>query len=174
MVTLPNSSFGGFHPYRDLICGDWFYNLGRDHHTGAVYLNRHWLTEAATKATVQQAAGSYPQWFAEVDGATSGSLCNVSGFRPVPGPAGGVQMNATTHSSQYGIRKGDSAAKKNEFSAGSKPTIKMLMWDLPSCQFVRSMANTQPLEGLGERARISAPMLRAGSTQPAKKRWNRR
>lgn len=111
MVTLPNSSFGGFHPYRDLIRGDWFYNLGRDHHTGAVYLNRHWLTEAATKATVQQAAGSYPQWFAEVDGATSGSLCNVSGFRPVPGPAGGVQMNATTHSSQYGIRKGDSAAK---------------------------------------------------------------
>jgi hypothetical protein len=49
-------------------------------------------------------------------------------------------------------------------------TTKMLMWDLPNFQFVRSMANTQPLEGLGERARISASMVRAGSTQLAKKR----
>ena len=35
-VTLPNSFFGGFNPYSDLIRGDWFNPLGRNHHTGAV------------------------------------------------------------------------------------------------------------------------------------------
>ncbi len=46
-VTLPDSFFGDFNPYRDLIRGDWFNPKGREHHTGAVYLNGHWLAEAA-------------------------------------------------------------------------------------------------------------------------------
>ena len=46
-VTLPNSFFGSFNPYSDLIHGDWFDPRGRQHHTGAVYLNGDWLTEAA-------------------------------------------------------------------------------------------------------------------------------
>src|SRR5262245_59997508 len=41
-VTLPNSFFGGFNPYSDLIHGDWFEPKGREHHTGAVYLNGEW------------------------------------------------------------------------------------------------------------------------------------
>ena len=46
-ATLPNSFFGSFNPYSDLIHGDWFDPKGRKHHTGAVYLNGEWLTEAA-------------------------------------------------------------------------------------------------------------------------------
>ena len=46
-TTLPNSFFGAFNPYSDLIRGDWFNPLGRQHHTGAVYLNGDWLDEAA-------------------------------------------------------------------------------------------------------------------------------
>jgi hypothetical protein len=46
-VTLPNSFFGNFNPYSDLIRGDWFNGKGREHHTGAIYLNGDWLTEAA-------------------------------------------------------------------------------------------------------------------------------
>ena len=46
-VTLPNSFFGAFNPYNDVIKGDWFDPRGRVHHTGAVYLNGHWLIEAA-------------------------------------------------------------------------------------------------------------------------------
>ncbi|MCX7827471.1 MAG: DUF1565 domain-containing protein, partial [Verrucomicrobiae bacterium] len=46
-VTLPNSFFGNFNPYSDLIRGDWFNPKGREHHTGAVYLNGEWLAEAA-------------------------------------------------------------------------------------------------------------------------------
>jgi alpha-N-arabinofuranosidase len=47
-VTLPNSFFGNFNPYSDLIYGDWFGAKNRQHHTGAVYLNGEWLVEAAT------------------------------------------------------------------------------------------------------------------------------
>ena len=47
-VTLPNSFFGDFNPYNDIIGGEW-YNKPRDgfsRHTGAVYLNGGWLDEA--------------------------------------------------------------------------------------------------------------------------------
>ena len=47
-ATIPNALFGGFNPYSDLIHGDWFNPMGRQHHTGAVYLNGDWLTEAAS------------------------------------------------------------------------------------------------------------------------------
>ena len=38
-VTIPNTFFGDYNPYKDIITGDWFHRLGRDHHTGEVYLN---------------------------------------------------------------------------------------------------------------------------------------
>jgi len=66
-ATVPANFFGEFNPYDDLIRGDWFRSNGRDHHTGAVYLNGHWLTEAATKEDVLKPAGEHPLWFASVD-----------------------------------------------------------------------------------------------------------
>lgn len=66
-VTLPNAFFGSFNPYADLIRGDWFDGRGRQHHTGAVYLNGEWLAEAAKFDEVLKAAGNTPLWFAEVD-----------------------------------------------------------------------------------------------------------
>jgi len=65
-VTLPNSFFGGFNPYRDLIHGDWFEPKGRLHHTGAVYLNGEWLIEAATLDQVLAPAGMRSPWLASV------------------------------------------------------------------------------------------------------------
>jgi hypothetical protein len=53
-------------------------------------------------------------------------------------------------------------------------TTEMLMWDLPNFQLVRSIANTQQLEGISKRARISAAMMRINTTQPAKKCWKHR
>jgi len=38
-VVIPNSFFGNYNPYQDSIFGDWFYNMGRIHHTGEVFLN---------------------------------------------------------------------------------------------------------------------------------------
>jgi len=48
-VVLPNSFFGDFNPFADQIRGHWFNGKGRKHHTGAVYLNGHWLVEAENR-----------------------------------------------------------------------------------------------------------------------------
>jgi alpha-N-arabinofuranosidase len=66
-VTLPNRFFGEFNPFSDLINGHWFDPKGRQHHTGAVYLNGNWLTEAAALAEVLAPAGDSPLWFGQVD-----------------------------------------------------------------------------------------------------------
>ena len=66
-ATVPNAFFRGFNPYSDLIHGDWFNAKGRTHHTGAVYLNGDWLTEAAKFDEVLKPAGSNALWFATVD-----------------------------------------------------------------------------------------------------------
>jgi len=64
-VTLPDSFFGDFNPFKDVIRGDWFNPKGRVHHTGAVYLNGHWLTEAAKLDDVLKPAGKNPLWFTQ-------------------------------------------------------------------------------------------------------------
>ncbi len=66
-VVIPNSFFSDFNPFNDLIHGDWFNPRGRDHHTGAVYLNEHWLIEAASLDEVLNPLENEPLWFALVD-----------------------------------------------------------------------------------------------------------
>jgi alpha-N-arabinofuranosidase len=66
-VTLPNSFFGEFNPYSDVLHGDWFNPKGRMHHTGAVYLNGDWLTEAGSLDELLQAKDGTPLWFGRVD-----------------------------------------------------------------------------------------------------------
>jgi alpha-N-arabinofuranosidase len=51
MVKLPNSYFGNFNPYSDVISGDW-YQAKQAYHTGAVYVNGHWLKESPRKSYV--------------------------------------------------------------------------------------------------------------------------
>ncbi len=66
-AVIPNSLFGAFNPYADLIRGDWFEPKGREHHTGAVYLDGEWLVEAAKLDDVLGPSGSVPLWFGRVD-----------------------------------------------------------------------------------------------------------
>ncbi len=76
-TTLPNTFFGSFNPYGDLIRGDWFTPKKREHHTGAVYLNGAWLVEAARLDDVLAPQGAIALpfvetpapglWFAQVD-----------------------------------------------------------------------------------------------------------
>jgi hypothetical protein len=75
-VALPNSFFGDYNPYKDLIHGDWFNNLKRIHHTGEVYLNGKSLWESATLENVLHpkaqsdrfdSEGSTYTWFCEND-----------------------------------------------------------------------------------------------------------
>ncbi len=66
-AVIPNTFFGDFNPFNDLIHGDWFTRKDRDHHTGAVYLNGHWFAEAAKFDQVQESAADTPLWFAQMD-----------------------------------------------------------------------------------------------------------
>jgi alpha-L-arabinofuranosidase len=66
-ATLPNSFFGTFNPYGDLIHGDWFSPNGRRHHTGAVYLDGKWLAEAASLEDVMKTMGIEALWFGQVN-----------------------------------------------------------------------------------------------------------
>jgi alpha-N-arabinofuranosidase len=66
-VTLPNTLFGTFNPYSDLIHGDWFYPKGRQHHTGAVYINGEWLAEAASLESLYTKPAATPLWFGRVE-----------------------------------------------------------------------------------------------------------
>ena len=81
-VTLPNSFFGRFNPYSDLIHGDWFNSKGREHHTGAVYLDGDWLTEAAALEEVLKPAGDTPLWFGRVDQENTTLWAQFNGANP--------------------------------------------------------------------------------------------
>jgi len=81
-AIIANGFFGGFNPYSDLIRGDWFNGKGRDHHTGAVYLNGHWLTEAAKLNEVQQPADDTPLWFGQVDKERTAIWAQFKGIDP--------------------------------------------------------------------------------------------
>jgi alpha-N-arabinofuranosidase len=81
-ATVPNALFGGFNPYSDLIHGDWFNPMGRQHHTGAVYLNGDWLTEAASLDDVMKPMGSDALWFGQVDKETTTIWAQFKGMDP--------------------------------------------------------------------------------------------
>ena len=81
-VVLPNYVFGRFNPYRDLIHGDWFNPKGREHHTGAVYLNGDWLTESATLEAVLKPTGDTPLWFAAVEATNTTLWAQFRGVNP--------------------------------------------------------------------------------------------
>jgi len=66
-AIVPNLVFGDFNPFNDLIHGDWFKDKGRKHHTGAVYLNGEWLTEAPSLEDVMKPTNVNPLWFGKVD-----------------------------------------------------------------------------------------------------------
>ncbi|HOW63659.1 MAG TPA: carbohydrate-binding protein [Candidatus Paceibacterota bacterium] len=100
-VTLPNSFFGGFNPFNDLIRGDWFDRRGRDHHTGAVYLNGDWLTEAAKLDEVLAPGETKPAWFTSVDQPT---LLNVAWFRPNKAEGTADRVPAAGFAAQQGVK----------------------------------------------------------------------
>jgi alpha-N-arabinofuranosidase len=81
-VVLPNSFFGKFNPYSDLIHGDWFDPRGRQHHTGAVYLEGQWMAEAAKLDEVLNPAPKKFLWFAQVDEKNTTIWAQFKGIDP--------------------------------------------------------------------------------------------
>ncbi|HEV2577900.1 MAG TPA: right-handed parallel beta-helix repeat-containing protein [Acidobacteriaceae bacterium] len=81
-VTIPNSFFGEFNPYSDVIHGDWFDAVGRTHHTGAVYLNGDWFVEAASVDEVLHTKSKTPLWFGQVNENTTTIWAQFEGVDP--------------------------------------------------------------------------------------------
>ena len=81
-ATIPNTLFGKFNPYSDSIHGDWFDAKGRQHHTGAVYLNGEWLTEAVKLDDVLKPVGTTPLWFGQVDPTHTTIWAQFKGINP--------------------------------------------------------------------------------------------
>jgi hypothetical protein len=100
-LTLPNRFFGSFNPYTNVIRGDWFNGRGREHHTGAVYLDGEWLTEAARLEEVLMPDGEKPAWLNPVD---QQYLLNVAWLKPGKGTDSSRRVPATGFGSQSGIQ----------------------------------------------------------------------
>lgn len=96
-VRLPNPYFNGFNPYADRIHGDWFDPRGREHHTGAVYLNEHWLIEAPNRDDVLKPVG-------EATLTTGAYLLNVAWFKPAQRSPGAERIPATGFAAQRGVQ----------------------------------------------------------------------
>lgn len=90
-VVLPNSFFGDYNPYKDPIYGDWFWDKGRIHHTGEVFLNGKSLYEKETldkvlhpvaNAGVRDSIGSTYTWYCESDEQQTTIWANFHKFNP--------------------------------------------------------------------------------------------
>ena len=91
-VTLPNRFFGDFNPYADPIRGDWFDGKGRRHHTGAVYIDGHWLKEAPSKEMVLKPAGTTFKSKA----VSEAHLLNIAWLQPGGNPTGKILAISAT------------------------------------------------------------------------------
>jgi len=90
-VVLPNSFFGDYNPYNDLIYGDWFSDHGRKHHTGEVFLNNRSLYEKESMEKVLDITaevnpldpeGSTYRWYCETDEQNTTIWANFQKFDP--------------------------------------------------------------------------------------------
>ncbi len=91
-VTIPNTFFGNYNPYRDLIYGDWFSDyFNRRPHTGEVYINGKSLYETNLIEDVlnprpvnaaQDKEGSTYTWYCESDELNTYIYANFHDFDP--------------------------------------------------------------------------------------------
>jgi alpha-L-arabinofuranosidase len=65
-LVIPNSYFGSFNPYAEVVHGDWFDGLERVHRRGNVYLDGVWLPEVTSYAQLREGSGL--GWTSTVDG----------------------------------------------------------------------------------------------------------
>jgi hypothetical protein len=82
-ALVPNTLFGDYNPFAELIAGDWFKNLGRPHHTAGVYFNGTECLEAATGKTIPARPSKF--WFAEVGKMETTIWLNCAGENPNDG-----------------------------------------------------------------------------------------
>lgn len=81
-TEVPNSWFGNSNPYQRPMSGHWFYPKGRAHHPGAVYLDGHWLIEAASREELEHAPVESRLWVADVGAEVTRLHSRFGGVNP--------------------------------------------------------------------------------------------
>ena len=94
-VVIPKASFGDFNPFADRVQGEWCGRIfprpghskddwvgGTGRHSGSVYLNGHWLTEAFDLESLVKPAAKPPSWFAKVEDASTTVWAQFPGVNP--------------------------------------------------------------------------------------------
>ncbi len=90
-TIISNSFFGDYNPYKDSIFGDWFYDQGRIHHTGEVFLNGKSLFEKESlelvikpipNTNIKDTLGSGYTWFCESDEENTTIWANFHEYDP--------------------------------------------------------------------------------------------
>jgi alpha-L-arabinofuranosidase len=88
---VSNKLFGDSNPYQELLFGDWFFDQGRDHHTGEVYLNGKSLFEVESLEKVRNPEpwkpaldqdGSLYTWYCEQDDGDTIIYANFHEYDP--------------------------------------------------------------------------------------------
>lgn len=90
-VVIPNSFFGDYNPYQELIRGDWFIDNDRVHHTGEVFINGKSLYEKETIEKVRNPValkniadpvGSTYTWYCESNETHTTIWANFQEYNP--------------------------------------------------------------------------------------------
>lgn len=90
-TVIPNSFFGEFNPYKEVVWGDWFKSLERIFHLGEVYIDGKSLFEAASLdgvmnpapfAEAREPEWSLHSWYSEVDNENTTIYANFGEFDP--------------------------------------------------------------------------------------------
>ncbi|MBR2037843.1 MAG: right-handed parallel beta-helix repeat-containing protein [Lachnospiraceae bacterium] len=90
-TVIPNSFFGEYNPYSDVIYGDWYDNNGGTYHTGEVYINGKSLYEVCDDNALYNPApakdavdkeGSLYVWTCEVDEENTTIWANFHKYDP--------------------------------------------------------------------------------------------
>ncbi|WP_117880452.1 right-handed parallel beta-helix repeat-containing protein [Aureibaculum luteum] len=90
-VIIPNTFFGNYNPYQELIHGDWFIDNDRIHHTGEVFINGKSLYEKETIEKVRHPVainnssdpiGSTYTWYCESNATHTTIWVNFQKYNP--------------------------------------------------------------------------------------------
>ncbi len=90
-AVIPNSLFGDFNPYREVIWGDWFRSMERVFHLGEVYINGKSMFEVTTLEDVmnpkpfreaREPEWSLHAWYCETDEENTTIYANFGAFDP--------------------------------------------------------------------------------------------
>ncbi|MDR1724533.1 MAG: right-handed parallel beta-helix repeat-containing protein [Tannerella sp.] len=90
-ITIDNSFFGDYNPYKDAVYGDWYSNHGWTQHTGEVFINNKSLWETDSLHKVINPApfpnsldpeGSTWKWYCESDNNNTTIWANFHNLNP--------------------------------------------------------------------------------------------